>query len=591
MAKARMLVRVFATVLLTLTLAAATAAAGVVADKVLFNGKVLTVDRNFTIAEAVAVKGDRLLAVGTTDEILKLAGPATVRIDLQGRTVMPGLNDTHTHVSGPAESEYFAEVYIPTSVKDLLAYVEKKVKTLQPGEWIYFRNTYPTRLAEYRFPTLAELDRVAPDNPVFVDGAYAGQANSAALRAAGINKDSKQPPVGEVVKDPATGEPTGIFLRCQYLVTNHYPKPPALTHEQRVDAIAQLLRNYNQVGLTSVTEARSSPASIRAFNDLYRQGRLTARLTYVYITNTSQSREKNIAGVNRALAAVETPAQWGKLRYYKIWVDGGILTGTAYMREAYGATGPRAKEVFGHTDPGYKGVLTATVEECVKAAEIAYDLNLQMTAHCIGDAAHDVLFEAYRRVDAKRPIKGRRWSTYHGDFTDYEMMKWMADKGVLCLGQIAWFYKDGDVLSQILTPRAMKSFYPFKTMEELGVVAAGGSDHMVKWDSLESVNPYNPWLAMYAMVTRQTERGGVINPEERISRESALRQYTINGAYATFTEDLKGSLEPGKLADLIVIDRDYLTCPAEEIKDTRVLLTMVDGRVVYTEGSGVVEIR
>jgi predicted amidohydrolase YtcJ len=204
-----------------------------------------------------------------------------------------------------------------------------------------------------------------------------------------------------------------------------------------------------------------------------------------------------------------------------------------------------------------------------------------MTAHCIGDGALDVLFEAYRRVDAVNPIKGRRWSAIHCDFTDYEMMKFMAEKGLICLGQVDWFYKDGDVLSQILTPRAIKSFYPYKTMEDLGVVAAGGSDHMVKWDSLLSVNPYHPWLGLYAMVTRQTERGGFIQPEERLSRESALRQYTINAAYATFTENLKGSLEPGKLADLIVVDRDYLTCPAEQIKDMRVLLTVVGGRIVY----------
>ena len=550
------------------------------ADVILFNGKVLTMNPKSEIAQAVAIQGDKIIAVGSDEQILARANAKTEKIDLRGKTVIPGLTESHSHITGAAESEYFGEIYIPTSLEALLGYAAKKAESLKEGEWIYFRNTYPTRLREYRFPTLQELDAVAPRNPVFVDGAYAGQANSYAMKIAKIDEKSPQPPVGEIVKDPATGKPTGLFLRCQSLVTKHYAGSRKLTPEQRVEALRKLTQNYNQLGITSVIEGGSTPESVSAFNDLYNRGELTLRMSYTIRPDITKPKEEIVNQVKNLIPLIKTPDDWGKLRFLKAWVDGGILTGTALMREAYGATGPLHRQVFGHTDPKFKGVISHDLDTYTKAAEIAYELNLQMTAHCIGDGALDVLFEAYKRVNANHPIKNRRWSAIHGDFTDETVLRWMAENGIMNIAQIAWFYKDGDILSKILTERTVKSFYPFKTMENLGVLAIGGSDHMVKWNSVESVNPYNPWLSMYALVTRQTERGGVLMPEERISRESALKQYTLNGAYAIFAENRKGSIETGKLADLVVLNKDYLTCPAEEIKEIRALLTLVGGKVV-----------
>ena len=551
------------------------------ADVVLYNGKILTMNPKSEIAQAVALQGDKIVAVGSDEQVLARANAKTEKIDLRGKTVVPGLTESHSHITGAAESEYFGEIYIPTSLEALLGYAAKKAESLKEGEWIYFRNTYPTRLREYRFPTLKELDSVAPRNPVFVDGAYAGQANSYAMRIANIDEKSPQPPVGEIVKDPATGKPTGLFLRCQSLVTKHYPGSRKLTPEQRVEALRKLTQNYNGLGITSVIEGGSTPDSVSAFNDLYNRGELTLRMSYTIRPDITKPKEEIVKQVKNLIPLIKTPEDWGKLHFLKAWVDGGILTGTALMREPYGATGSLHRQVFGHTDPKFKGVITYDLDTYAKAAEIAYELNLQMTAHCIGDGALDVLFEAYKRVNANHPIKDRRWSAIHGDFTDEPMLRWMAENGVMNIAQIAWFYKDGDILSKVLTERTVRSFYPFKTMENLGVVAIGGSDHMVKWNSVESVNPYNPWLSMYALVTRQTERGGVLMPEERISREAALKQYTLNGAYATFAEGRKGSIEKGKLADLAVLNKDYLTCPVEEIKEIRALLTLVGGKVVY----------
>ena len=516
------------------------------ADLILFNGKVVTMNQKLETAQAVAIQGDKIIAVGTDEQILAKAEAKTEKIDLRGKAVIPGLTESHSHITGAAESEFFEEIYIPTSVEDLLRYTAKKAETLKEGDWIYFRNTYPTRLREYRFPTLKELDAAAPRNPVFVDGAYAGQANSYAMKIAKIDENTPQPPVGEIVKDPATGKPTGLFLRAQSLVTRHYAGSRKLTHEQRLEALRKLTRNYNQLGITSVIEGGTTPDAVSAFNALYSRGELTLRMSYTIRPDITKPKEEIVKQVNSLIALIKTPEDWGKLHFLKAWVDGGILTGTALMREPYGATGSLHRQVFGHTDPKFKGVITSDLETYTKAAEVAYELNLQMTAHCIGDGALDVLFDSYKRVNAKHPIKNRRWSAIHGDFTDETMMRWMAENGVMNIAQIAWFYKDGDILAKILTERTVKSFYPFKTMERLGVMAIGGSDHMVKWNPVESVNPYHPWLSMYAMVTRQTERGGVLFPEERISRESALKQYTWNGAYAIFSENQKGSIEPGK---------------------------------------------
>jgi predicted amidohydrolase YtcJ len=557
-------------------------AAKKVADIVLYNGKIFTVDPKSTIAQAVAVKGDKIIAVGTNKQVLALAKKGkTERINLKGKTVVPGLIESHAHLKEAAESEYLGELPVPDSVDALLKYTTEKVKTLKEGEWLLFDKTFPTRFKEHRFPTLQELDSVAPKNPVLIDGAYSGQTNSYAMKIAKIDKDTPQPKVGEIVKDAATGEPTGLFLRCQALISKHYPGRRQLTQDERMDAIRKLVARYNQLGFTSVIEGRSSADGIAAYNELYSRGELGVRMTYSIIPDITKSKEEIISEVKGVMPLVKTPDNWGKILFLKGWVDGGVMTGTARMREPYGAKGPLHKQVYGHKDSSFKGVVLYDEATYAKAAEAAYELNLPMTAHCVGDGALDVFLGAYKKVDAVHPIKGRRWSVTHGDFIDEVALKWMADHGVLLISQVAWLYKDGALLSQILTERTMKTFYPFKTMERIGVVASGGSDLMIKWDPIKAVNPYHPWVAMHALVTRQTENGGVLMPEECISRESALRQYTINGAYVSFSEGFKGSIEVGKAADLTVINKDYLTCPIEEIRDIRALRTMVGGKTVH----------
>ncbi|HPJ66523.1 MAG TPA: amidohydrolase [Desulfobacteraceae bacterium] len=558
-------------------------AAREVADIVLYNGKILTVDKKFTIAQAVAINKDRIIAVGTSKQILALEKKGkTERVNLKGKTVVPGLIESHAHLQEAAESDYLEKLPTPDSVDTLLKYVAEKVKTLKEGEWIVFEKTFPTRFKELRFPTLEELNEVAPKNPIVIDGLYAGQANSYAMKIAGVDKNTPQPKVGVIVKDPATGELTGRFLRCQELILKHYPGMRKLTHEDRMDAIRKLVARYNQLGFTSVIEGLTHENGIAAYNELYNRGELGVRMTYTCAPDiVKKSKEEIINQVKAMQQLVKTPDTWGKIGHVKSFIDGGILTGTARMREPYGAKGPLHKKVYGHKDSDFKGVVIFDQATYDKLAEVAYELNIPMTAHCVGDGALDVLLGAYKKVDAVHSIKGRRFAVTHGDFTPEDSLQWMADHGVVVIGQVAWLYKDGALLSQVLTERTIKTFYPFKTMERLGVVTSGGSDLMIKWDPVKAVNPYHPWLAMHTIVTRQVENDGVLVPEERISRESALRQYTINGAYVSFSEGFKGSIEVGKAADLAVLNKDYLTCPVDEIKEIYSLRTIVGGKTVH----------
>ncbi len=262
----------------------------------------------------------------------------------------------------------------------------------------------------------------------------------------------------------------------------------------------------------------------------------------------------------------------------KVLIDGGVLTGTAYLREPWGEG---AKEIYGITDPNYRGILNLNKEELIRIITAANEFGWKFTAHVTGGGGVDVLLSALEEVDKVSPISSKRFSVIHGNFYTPEAITKMAAMGVYADMQPAWFFKDADLLNQVLGEERMNTFHPYKSLMGAGIMVNGGSDHMVKLDSYTSINPYNPFVAMWSVVTRKTERGSVYAPHEAISREQALKMYTINNAYASFEEDIKGSLEPGKLADLVVLSEDILTCPEENIKNIKALLTMVDGKVVY----------
>jgi predicted amidohydrolase YtcJ len=555
------------------------------ADFVITNANIFTMDAQRSHARALAVRGDRIVALGNRQTLAPLIGPATRVVDARGRMVLPGLIDSHTHAYRASVTELDGPLPVFNSIAEALQYIRDQAARTPPGSWIVLPRVYPTRLKEGRLPTKAELDDAAPHHPVYWNCGPVAMANSKALEMSGITRDTPNPAPGEIVKDPQTGEPTGLLREAAQLLKVKTVARNPTPVEQR-QALKHLYHLYNQQGITSIGERRGDPEVIDLCRELAAAGELTLR---VNLTRIMQPVPRNLPDAIKLLDRF-TNAPPGRLPYgptgvgddwvrigpFKLWLDGGMLIGTAFMREPWGV-GP----TYQITDPNYRGILNVPTNILDGLLLEAARRGWQLTAHCTGEAATDVLLDAYEKIQTRLDIRSRRFQITHANFTSPLNLERCRRLGVACDVQPAWLYKDGASLIQTLGAPRMKWFLPFKTWLDHGIILAGGSDHMVKLDSLDSTNPWNPWLGIWIALSRQTERGGLLNRRERITREQALRLYTIYGAWLTFDENKKGSLEPGKCADLILIDRDILDCPLEDVRATRVLLTMVGGKVVW----------
>jgi len=549
-------------------------------DLILVNGKILTVDKSFSIAEAVAIKKDRFLAVGSNADIIKLAGNSTVRLDLKGKTVIPGLIDAHLHPEGASLSELVEEIPDVRTRKALLSWIKTQAAIKKKGEWIIHPKFFPTRLEEMTWPKLEELDAAAPQNPVFLNGSYGGMINSAAMRISNITSKTEHP---GIFKNSETGQPTGLLNASAFSLLK-MNKPAQLTYEERLDALEKMIARYNRVGITGLCSGAGDPENMRMYFDLNKRKRLTARIlqniTLPLDTDASTEEiEKKLTSLGYYTGFGD---EWVRVGALKVWIDGGILTGTAYLREPWGEKG---KEIYGIDDTSYRGVLLINKEALITIGSVANKLGWKFTAHCTGCGGVDLMLDAFEEVNRIRPIKDRRFSIIHGNFFTPEAVERMKKLGVYADMQPAWFYKDADAMNYVLGEKRIETFHPYKSLFEAGVMVNGGSDHMVKFDSYAAINPYNPFLAMWSIITRNTERGSIIVPGEAITREQALRMYTINNARASFEEDIKGSIETGKLADLVVISEDFLNCDVEKIKTIKAELTMVGGAIVYKSDS------
>jgi predicted amidohydrolase YtcJ len=553
------------------------------ADVVLHGGRIVTVDPQFRIVEALAIQGERILATGSDAAILELAGPATERVDLAGKTVLPGLIDTHSHPVSASMFEFDHQVPDMQTVADVLDYIRVRAAELDEGTWITVNQVFITRLRERRFPTRRELDQAAPRHPVMFRTGPDASLNSLALELSGIGEDFEitdgQP--GFLERDPATGQLTGILRSCTRLVRVKSSGRTA-TDEDRYQRLRDLLAAYNEVGITSVVDRGVSDGSIALYQRLRERGELTCRMFLTYNVNAQGTLEEIEAKVRRA---AEHPLRqynnqlW--LRGIKIFLDGGMLTGSAYMRQPWGVS-----EIYSITDPEYRGVLFIEPEKLYQIARLTLENDMQLTAHCVGDGAVETLVDAYERVNERFPVREKRPAISHANFMTARAIDKMAELGVVADLQPAWLWHDGATLLANFGDERLAYFQPYKRLFERGVIVGGGSDHMQKIGRRRSINTYDPFLGMWATLVRQPRWSDQpLHPEQAITRQQAIQLYTIQAAYLTFEEHEKGSLEPGKLADLIVLDRDILTCPAEQVKDTRVLATWLGGRVVYS-GSG-----
>jgi predicted amidohydrolase YtcJ len=545
------------------------------ADTIYYNAKIVTLWDARPAAEAVAIRGDRLLAVGSNAEALKAAGPRTKKVDLRGGAVLPGLIDSHTHPISAALSERDGLLPAFNSIADIQAYIRRRAAQSPKDQAILVPKVFAPRLKELRYPARYELDAEASDRPVIVDNGYAGVVNSFLLDKMKINRDTPQPANGKIVKDDK-GEPTGLILGAPQLLGDWRRERTAPSSEM-VEALKRMQRAYNRVGITSTIDRGQGAEGFRAYQELRRRGEMTVRSFVTYRISGQGAPQKVREEIERIPFVTGRGDDWLRVGSLKIVMDGGILTGTAYLREPYG----EHTDVYGYHDPNYRGALAVPRENVIEVARAANRLGWQMTAHATGGGAMDVLLDAYLAADREQSIRDRRFTVTHGNFPDEQAIARAKKLGVVFDCQPAWLHLDTPAIKDVFGPQRMKHFLPLRSMLDAGLVVAGGSDHMIRFDPRLATNPYHPFFGMWMAITRQTVDGSVINPEQRISRAEALRMWTINGAYLSFEEKSKGSIEPGKLADLIVVSKDFLSCPVDEIKEIEALLTVVGGKEVY----------
>ena len=545
------------------------------ADTIYYNGKIVSLWDSHPICEAVAIRGNRFLVVGSNAEVLKLAGPETKKIDLKGRTVLPGLIDSHTHPISAALSEMDEPLPPFNSIADIQSYVRRRAAKGQNKDVILVPKVYAPRLREHRYPTRLELDEAASDRPVLADNGYAGVVNSFLLSRLKITRDTPQPVNGKIIKDDK-GEPTGLILGAPQLLAE-FRRERTVTQSEMVEALRRMQQSYNRVGITSTIDRGQDAQGFRVYQELKRRGGMTVRSFVTYRISGQGTPREARAEIERLPFVTGWGDDWLRVGSLKIVMDGGILIGTAYLREPYGDnTG-----VYGYHDPNYRGVLAVPRENVFEIARAANELGWQMTAHVTGGGSLDVLLDAYEAADREHSIRDRRFTVTHGNFPNEQAIARAKKLGVVFDCQPMWHHLDAPVIRDVLGSKRTDYFLPLRSLLDAGVVVAGGSDHMIRFDPRTSTNPYHPFYGMWMAITRQTVDGTVINPEQRVTREQALRMWTLNGAYLSFEEKSKGSIEPGKLADLIVISKDILACSEDEIKTIEVLLTIVDGKEVH----------
>ncbi len=548
------------------------------ADLVIINAKILTVDAKFSVAQALAIRDGKFIAVGQNSDIQNWAGPNTKVIDARGKSVVPGIIESHSHAAGVAQAEASDPYEEMTSIPGIQEWVRRAAQKKAEGEWIVIPRSYPTRLKERRFPTSGELDAATTRHAVVFDGAYSHVLNSFALKKAGIRRDTPPPPVGEIVRD-ASGEPTGLLRNARDLLSRFLPSP-RISEDETVKQLEKLHQIYIALGITSITERGLGLDQYRLYEKLRAQNRLRLR-TRATLRLPGTTSEEARRFIETLPVRPNGGDEWLTAGPLKITVDGGILIGTAYMREPYGA---KAMPLYNLTAPGYQGSLSLQPESINALVSTGHRMGWQMSAHVTGDKGVDLVLDAVEAAGKIRPIEKSRFNLIHAYFPNPETVARARKLGVIVDTQPAWYYKDAEALLPALGPDRLKKFIGVREWLKAGVPVVANTDHMLGLDPDRALNPFNPFLTLYTLITRKTEGGLIIGEEQKVTREDALKMMTREAAYMTFDEDKKGSIEVGKLADLAILSDDYLTCPPDKIKDIRTAVTIIGGRILFERG-------
>jgi predicted amidohydrolase YtcJ len=537
-----------------------------VADTILTNGHILTVDAAFSSANALAIGNGRILAVGTDAVVSDLAGAGTRRIDLAGRTVLPGLIDAHCHMLTTGILLGDVVLHDCRTVSEVLARVAVRSARTPPGTWIVGRGWDESILAEGRPPSRDELDEIAPENPVCLHRVWNKLVvNSAALAVAGIGRDTPQPdrsqPYAGSFDLDADGEPTGLFRdRAKELITRHIP--PA-TIAQKVAALGRVSRTFNALGLVGAADPGLYPDDLRAYHTAQEGGDLTVR-TGLCLAGWGFGSAAWEPEIKPWVDALGVGAGFGGERLWldavKFMVDGGIGDRTAAMHEPF----------VGGDERGQFIVPEEALPELVRWC---HDRGWTVESHTCGDRAQDAVVAAYAAAYTAAPAPRLRHRIHHAYLPTAQALALMARHGIPAVLNPPFLHYMGESFVASLGADRAARMKPARAYLDAGVALAGSSD--------STVSDYNPFVGIWTMIARRTHTGRVLGAEQRLARAEAIRLYTSGAAYALRQERNWGSLEPGKWADLVVLDRDILTCPEDEIRAIRPVQTWLGGAVVY----------
>ncbi len=542
------------------------------ATLVVHNGTIYTVEQGLPRAQAIAARGDTIVAVGTESDIKPYIGAATQVIDLRGATAIPGFIDSHGHFTGIGQAKLSLDL---TKVKDwdeIVAMVAAAVKKAKPGEVILGRGwhqekwTKPPQPNQEGFPIHDSLSKVSPDNPVILTHAsgHATIGNAKAMQMAGITSATPNPPGGEVLKDKA-GNPIGVFretasglLRRADAIARAAMTPAQIADEQR--RIVELAdRECLSKGVTTFHDAGSSFATIDRFKQMAAEGRLGIRI-YAMVGESNKSLASSLVK-NRVIGAAGNHVT---VRAIKVVLDGALGSRGAWLLEPYADS------------PESTGLNTVPLDSFRETARLAIANDYQLNTHAIGDRANREVLNVYEEAFKANPDKkGLRWRDEHTQHLNAADIARFGQLGVIASMQGIHCTSDAlFVLARLGQKRAEEGAYVWQKLMKSGALIANGTDAPV-----EDVDPIPNF---YATVTRRLKDGTVFFGDQKMTREEALRSYTINGAFAAFEESVKGSLKAGKLADMTILSKDIMSVPDNEIPTARVLYTIVGGKVVYT---------
>lgn len=523
------------------------------------NGKIYTVNEKQPLAQSVIVEGNKILFVGSDIEAKQFIDSNTKVIDLYGKLMLPGFIDNHVHfISG---GFYLLGIDLrPANSTTEFRTILREYVSKYPSKWITGGYWDHEKWEVKELPTKEMIDDIAPNTPVFVErlDGHMGLANSYAMKLAGITKDTESPDGGLIVKDPKTGEPTGVLK--DNAMNFIYNIIPSATSQENYDAALAALEEAKSLGITSVQDITFEDA-LTTFKKLKEEGKLTCRI----FTRWPISDYKNLVDKNINIGYGDDFIRMGSL---KAFADGSLGSSTAWFFERY------------NQDTTTTGLpMDIITDGSMEKWGLDADKNhLQLSVHAIGDKANSYMLDLYEKIIKQNPKWDRRFRLEHAQHVRFEDIKRFAELGVIASVQPYHCIDDGVWAEKRIGPERIKYTYPFKSFLDAGVKMCFGTDWYVA--------PLNPLLGIYAAVTRRTldnkNPDGWI-PEQMISVEDAIKCYTINSAYASFEENIKGTIETGKLADLIILSDDILTIDPIKIKDAKVEMTMFDGKIIYNK--------